>query len=127
MYSKPLPRVIAGAVVAMIAVAAVLTFTRGEAPATDTASATLPGVTSGTDPVVERSTPTSKTPASADATESEAAETPATTPATSRPTTSPTTTAPKPDPTDPPDPKPTPSPTRPAPCSLVGALLGTCD
>lgn len=127
MYSKPLPRIITGAVVAMIAVAAFLTFTRGEAPAADTASATLPGVSGKNTPVVVGSTVTPTTPASADAAEREAdskgTKTPTTTPTSGGgPTTAPTKPAPNPDPTDePPPPSPSPSP-KPR-CGLL-VLLG---
>ncbi|MDR7086372.1 cytoskeletal protein RodZ [Aeromicrobium panaciterrae] len=131
MYSKPWPRIITGAVVAMIAVAAFVTFTRGETPATDTASATLPGVSGKNAPVVVSSTPTPSSPASADAAEREAestdskgtTKTPTTSPTHSGPTTSPTTSAPDPDPTtEPPPPSPSPKP----PCGLVGSILGSC-
>lgn len=132
MYSKPLPRIITGAVVAMIAVAAFLTFTRGETPATDTASATLPGVSGKNAPVVGSSTPTPTSPASADAaeraadaTDSEDAKTPTGSPTQGAgvPTTPPSKPAPNPDPTEePPPPSPSPKP----PCGLVGALLGAC-
>lgn len=131
VYSKPLPRIIAGAVVAMIAMAAFLTFTRGEAPAADTASATLPGVSGKNAPIVGSSTPKPTSHASADAAEREAesaegAETPTGSPTQGGggPTTSPTTSAPNPDPTEePPSPSPSPKP----PCGLFGALLGTCN
>lgn len=133
MFSTPLPRVITGAVVAMIAVAAFLTFTRGEAPATDTASATLPGVSGKNAPVVGSSTPTPTSPASADAAEreaesagSEGTETPTGSPTQGAggPTTTPTNPAPDPDPTEePPPPSPSPKP----PCSLAGALFGSCN
>lgn len=132
MYSKPLPRVVAGAVVAMIAVAAFLTFTRGEAPAADTASATLPGVSGKNAPVVVGSTGTPTTPASADTAEREA-ETADDKGATKSPTgsspqgggstTTPTTQAPDPDPTEePPPPSPSPTPT-PKQCGVF-VLLG---
>ncbi|WP_332642158.1 hypothetical protein [Aeromicrobium sp.] len=130
MYSKPLPRIITGAVVAMIAVAAFLTFTRGEAPAADTASATLPGLSGKNAPVVGSSTPTPTSPASADTAEREAesagsedTKTPTGSPAQGGggPTTTPTTSAPDPEPTkEPPPPSPTPTPNR---CGLF-VLLG---
>lgn len=131
MYSKPLPRIITGAVVVMIAVAAVLTFTRGETPATDTASATLPGVSDKAGPVVvgSESTPTPSTAASADAAERQANEVdpetgePVSTGGGSVPAKTPTTTAPDRDPTEPP---PSPTPTPKPPCGVVGAILGGC-
>lgn len=124
MYTKPLPRIIASVVVAMIAVAAFLTFTRGEAPAADTASATLPGVSSNA-PVVGSSTPTPSSSPSADAAEREAeserTQTPTGSPTQGGPTTSPTTSAPDPEPTkEPPPPSPSPKPT----CGLLSTLLG---
>lgn len=129
MYSKPLPRIISGAVVAMIAVAAFLTFTRGEAPAADTASATLPGLSDKNAPVVGSSTPTPTSHASADAAERKAEANDSKTPTGSPtqgaggPIATPTKPAPDPDPTE--EPRP-PSPSPKPPCSLVGALLGTC-
>ena len=69
MSKKPLPRIITGAVITTIAAAAVLTFTRGEVPNPDTASALLPGVSGTSGPSVAGSTATPSSPASADAAE----------------------------------------------------------
>ncbi len=126
MSKKPLPRIITGAVITTIALAAFLTFTRGEAPATDTASASLPSV-SGTDkPVVEGPTPTPSSSASADTAEREAKnKKKATTTTVKAPVSRPTTTAPKPRPSKPPtqSPSPSPSPTPTRDCGLF-VLLG---
>lgn len=126
MSKKPFPRIITGAVVTTIAVAAFLTFTRGEAPQTDTASASVPGVSGTANPFVEGSTttPTPSPSASADAAErnAETANPKATTPARVTPTRSPTSSPPKNNPTRP-TPTPTPSP---QPCDLLGAILGGC-
>lgn len=132
MFKKPFPRIVAAAVIAMIATAAVLTFTRGETPATDTASVTLPGVSSNSGPVVVGSAtkPKPSSPASADAAErrAEKADSKGTTkapvkaPVKSTPTHAPTTTPPK-------DPEPEPEPPKdpePQPCHLLGAIFGTC-
>ncbi len=134
MFKKPFPRIVAATVVAMIAAAAVLTFTRGETPATDTASATLPGVSGTSGPVVVGSpnTPKPSSHASADATErdaekadSKATKTPTKTPTQGgRPTGSPTTTPPKdPDPEPEPSPSPSPSPTPTRNCGVF-VILG---
>ncbi|MEO6606483.1 MAG: hypothetical protein ABIN55_12830 [Aeromicrobium sp.] len=128
MFKKRLPRIVAGSVIAMVAIAAVLTFTRGETPPTDTASATLPDVSGTSGPVVVGSTTKPKPSAtrSADAAERNAAKedadstgttkTPVRTPSNGSPTSSPTT-------TPPPDPEPEPEPTTTPPAKKCYFLL----
>ncbi len=135
MFKKPFPRIVAATVIAMIATAAVLTFTRGEAPVTDTASATLPGVSDTSGPVVvgSETTPSPSSPASADAAERAAqnsddkgkSKNPARTPLQGGPTGSPTTTPPHdPDPDPAPEPKPDPEPTpSPTPTRNCGVFV----
>ncbi|GAA3512461.1 hypothetical protein GCM10022234_03800 [Aeromicrobium panaciterrae] len=123
MSKKPLPRIVTGAVITTIAVAALLTFTRGETPATDTASASLPSVSGTNEPVVEGATPEPSSSPSADTAEREASSRPTTT--ASKPVRTPTSAPPKPrpskpDPTQAPSPSPSPSPNN---CGLL-ILLG---
>jgi len=128
---KPLPRIIAGAVITTVAAAAFLTFTRGDTPQTDTAAALLPGVSDTAGPIVEGSTPTPSSPASADATE-RAAETaaaiePSEAPRTTSSSGGGTTKSPKPRANDPdPTQAPSPTPTPTQDCDLLSAILGGC-
>lgn len=130
MSKKPLPRIITGAVITTIAVAALLTFTRGETPATDTASASLPSVSGTNEPLVEDASPTASASPSADTAEREA-KVKRTAGPTSSTTKAPVGSAPKPskpskprpsDPTQPPSPSPSPS----NPCGFLEAVLGGC-
>lgn len=125
MSKKPFPRIITGAVITTIAVAALLTFTRGETPATDTAAASLPSVSGTNEPVVEGATPKPSSSPSADTAEREAKDKKnVTTNTVKAPVSTPTTTAPKPRPSKPtteaPSPSPSPSPNN---CGLL-ILLG---
>ena len=124
MSKKPLPRIITGAVITTIAAAAVLTFTRGEVPNPDTASALLPGVSGTSGPSVAGSTATPSSPASADAAERDAKAAVADPSANGGDTTKPPSSTPPgntPAPTQAPAPAPSPTQTS---NNGLGGLLG---